>query len=275
MKKTMIRRISMICAAMLITALLSGVALAAASASDEYIGEAKAKSIALGHAKVTERNATFIKVTLDYDDRRVVYEVDFYSGNTEYDYEIDAISGDIREYDRDIEYYSIPSGTSRSSSDSSDYIGEARAKSIALEHAKIAERNATFIKAHLDYDDGRTVYEIDFYSGNSEYDYEIDAVSGEIREYDHEIEYRETPRATQKPATGNTGEYIGEARAKSIALSDAGLSESGVRSLKAKLDREHGTMVYEVEFKNGRREYEYEIDALSGAILQSDAEYDD
>ncbi len=76
-------------------------------------------------------------------------------------------------------------------------------------------------------------------------------------------------------AASATDEYIGEARAKSIALSDAGLSESGVRRLKAKLDREHGIMVYEVEFKNGRMEYEYEIDATSGAILQSDAEYDD
>ncbi len=126
----------------------------------------------------------------------------------------------------------IPGGALAAASAVDEYIGEAKAKSIALEHAKIAERNATFIKTQLDYDDGRVVYEVDFYSGNSEYDYEIDAVSGEIREYDHEIEYRQTPRATQrprqtqKPASGDSSQYIGEARAKSIALADAGLSES-------------------------------------------------
>ncbi len=76
-------------------------------------------------------------------------------------------------------------------------------------------------------------------------------------------------------ANSSNEDYIGKAKAKSIALSDAGLSEKNVRRLKAKLEREHRTMVYEVEFKSGRMEYEYEIDAASGAILQSDAEYDD
>lgn len=350
--------------------MFAGTASAASGSTEQYIGDAKAKTIALEHSGITEADATFLKVHLDYDDRRVVYDVEFYSGNTEYDYEIDAVNGDVLEFDKDIEYYLIPDDTT-TSTDAAQYIGEDKAKAIALTHAGVTEAQATFIKAYLDYDDGRTVYDIDFYSGNIEYDYEIDAVSGEIYEYDQEIEYytipknqsgssdnssaaphdtgnyigeekaksialahagvtaaqvtyskvhldyddgrvdydidfyvdnteyeyeidavdgtilefdremehhksrNNTERTPQPETSGGTGEYIGEAAAKSAALAQAGLTETQVRKLKVKLDREDGKMVYEVEFKSGQTEYEYELDATSGKILQADVDYDD
>ena len=65
-----------------------------------------------------------------------------------------------------------------------------------------------------------------------------------------------------------------EAAAKAAALSDAGVSESEVTRLKCELDREHGSYVYEVEFDVGRMEYEYEIDAYTGAILKAEHDYD-
>ena len=57
-----------------------------------------------------------------------------------------------------------------------------RAKSIALGHAGVSASSVSFSKAKLDDDDGRGVYEIEFYVGNTEYDYEIDAHSGAILE---------------------------------------------------------------------------------------------
>jgi len=168
---------------------------------------------------------------------------------------------------------SISNGTSK-------YIDEAKAKTIALEHAGLNESQVTFIKAHLDRDDGRDVYDVEFYSGNTEYDYEIDAATGTILEYDREIEHYSIPSnspkpSAQPPASDNTGEYIGETKAKSIALPAAGLSENQISRMEVKLDREDGKMVYEIEFNNGRTEYDYEIDAISGAILKSDIDYDD
>lgn len=173
------------------------------------------------------------------------------------------------------------------SSGTGQYIGEDKAKSIALEYAGISEQQTTFIKAYLNYDDGHVVYDVEFYSGSTEYDYEIDAVNGDILEYDREIEHYIIPKASTKgnktsgqsaqqtASSSTTGQYIGEAKAKSIALSDAGLSESQVHKMKVELDCEDGRMVYEVEFKNGQMEYEYEIDAMSGIIHKSDVEYDD
>lgn len=59
-----------------------------------------------------------------------------------------------------------------------------RAKDIALNHAKISKSNAKFTKIKLDKDDGILKYEIEFYSGHVEYEYEIDANTGRILEFD-------------------------------------------------------------------------------------------
>ena len=45
--------------------------------------------------------------------------------------------------------------------------------------------------------------------------------------------------------------------------------------IKCELDREDGRVVYEIEFKSNGMEYEYEIDASTGAVLKYDKERDD
>ena len=146
------------------------------------ITKAKAKSIALKHAGVSASKATFVKAKLDYEDGRRVYEIEFYSGNTEYDYEILASNGKIISYDKDIENYKIP----RKNTSSSTYIGKAKAKSIALKDAGVSASSATFTKTKLDYEDGIRVYEIEFYTNSAEYEYEINARTGKIRDVDVE-----------------------------------------------------------------------------------------
>lgn len=143
------------------------------------IGSEKAKSIALNHAGVTSSTAKFVKVERDRDDGRLLYEVEFYAGNKEYDYEILASDGTILSYDADIEGYRIPSSTSSSSS---GYIGVERAKEIALQHAGLSSSGVNFDKAEFDHDDGRAEYEIEFHHNFREYEYTIDAASGTILE---------------------------------------------------------------------------------------------
>ena len=143
------------------------------------IGSEKAKSIALNHAGVTSSTAKFVKVERDRDDGRLLYEVEFYAGNKEYDYEILAADGTILSYDADIEGYRIPSSTSSSSS---GYIGVERAKEIALQHAGLSSSGVNFVKAEFDHDDGRAEYEIEFHHNFREYEYTIDAASGTILE---------------------------------------------------------------------------------------------
>ena len=67
-------------------------------------------------------------------------------------------------------------------------IGSERAKQIALEHAGLSEQQAKNLKIDLDRDNGVLKYEIDFYYGNVEYDYDLNALTGEIISFDKDID---------------------------------------------------------------------------------------
>ncbi len=228
-----------------------------------YIGEEKAKSIALNHAGLTESQVTFIKAELGQDDGRWEYDVEFYTANhQEYDYEIDAYTGAILESDYDVENWSAPQQNTTASQ-----IGVEKAKSIALNHAGLTESQVTFIKAELGQDDGRWEYDVEFYTANhQEYDYEIDAYTGAILESDYDVENWSAPQQN------TTASQIGMEKAKTIAVNHAGLDGSKVKFVKAELDHDDGRWKYEIEFISGTWEYEYEIDAYSGTVLEFERE---
>lgn len=151
----------------------------------------------------------------------------------------------------------------------SGVIDIAKAKEIALQDAGLQEKDVTFVTLKTDREDGRQVYEVEFYAGGTEYDYEIDVQTGAIVSFDKDFEGT-LPTGREEAAAGITAE-----RAKEIALRHAGLAESDVRRLKVETDRDHGVTKYEIEFQNGRMEYEYEINAETGDILKAEKEYDD
>lgn len=66
--------------------------------------------------------------------------------------------------------------------------------------------------------------------------------------------------------------YISMDKAKSITLKDAGLRPSFVTFEKALLKKDDGKIIYEIEFFTSTYEYEYEVDAYSGAILSKDVD---
>ena len=172
------------------------------------------------------------------------------------------------------------------------YIGEAEAKAAAVAHAGVKEAEITRYEVEMDYERGTMVYEIEFHHNGREYDYDIDAVTGEVlwSDAERDDDYRpakqpqnsqnEQPKEQQnsqqqsKPASADDG-YIGKEAAKAAALAHAGLSESQVNRMKCELDREDGRVVYEIEFKCDGMEYEYEIEASSGSVLKYDKERDD
>ena len=157
------------------------------TASGDYISVDRAKQIALNNAGVKESNAVFLRANLDWDDGRMQYEVEFYSGNTEYDYDIDAVTGAILSSDRELENFQIwNNGTSRPSGNTSgntgsassgNYITAERAQQIALAETP---SGSTVVKCQFDWDDGRAQYEIEIRNGWTEYEFEIDAVTGTI-----------------------------------------------------------------------------------------------
>ncbi len=147
----------------------------------------------------------------------------------------------------------------------SNLISAETAKSKALAHAGLKSGEVTFIQAKLDWDDGRQVYDVEFYTADyMEYDYEIDARTGAVVSFDYDAEHYQAP-------VTNSGSYIGEAKAKSIAA--ANVSGAGTNNVvKVEFDFDDGRAVYEVKLIHNSMEYEFEIDANSGKILSRDAE---
>ncbi len=225
--------------------------------NSDYIGVSKAKSIAVKDAGTTTAKAEFIKAKFDYDDGRATYDVEFYADIVKYEYDIEAKTGEIIGYDAEDYGHSAGTGSSVTLSE---------AKAIALDHAGVSASEAEFYKSGRDYDDGRIRYEFEFIAGNVKYEYEIDASTGRVVTCE-----KETIRQT----SGSAGGSVSADKAEEIALDHAGLSAGSVWGLRTKYERDDGIMVYEVEFRSGRYEYEYTISASTGRILEWDKDYDD
>ncbi len=159
-----------------------------AAAAVTYIGEEAAKAAALEHAGLTETELTFVRVHLDHDDGRTVYDIEFYQGNSEYDYEIDAVTGTPLSYDYDIDNYNVLPEQSSDPVPAPGEISLDEAKAIALAKANLTADQVTYTESSYEYDDGIAVYQIDFWAGNLEYEFEIKASDGTIREYDADMD---------------------------------------------------------------------------------------
>lgn len=154
-----------------------------------------------------------------------------------------------------------------------DLIGEDEAKTAALTASGVAQDNATFTKTQLEKDDGKNYYEIEFTDADGvRYEYDIDAVTGTVIAYESEKKGAAKTQSGQT-TTAASGE-IDEATAKQTALDDAGLTADQVTFVKVEREQDDGVTKYEVEFyaKDTYTEYDYEINAQTGAILAMDAD---
>ncbi|MCI8349464.1 MAG: hypothetical protein HFE74_08550 [Firmicutes bacterium] len=243
-------------------------------AKSNSIGTVSAQEKALSDAGVSKENATFTTTEFEFEKGSFVYEVEFTSDGIEYDYIIKASNGTVLSRKATIVNNYISQENTQSqpsaSTQTDKYIGIDAAKSKALDDAKVKTSNATFTEQKLDTDDGIAVYEIDFYTADNEYDYEINANTGAIHE-----KRIEPLQASQHPQKENNNSYINIEKAKSLALSHAGFSANEVYLSKAKFENDDDIMVYEIEFIKDNIEYEYTIHAVSGKILEFDYEYDD
>lgn len=244
-----------------------------------YIGLEAAKEAALKHAGVSASDATFVEAEYDYDDGRMVYEVEFHVKGTEYDYEIDAQTGAVVKYKNE----QNGANTGGSSANTSSFIGESAAKAAALNHAGVSESSTKYCNAWLEYDDGRAeCYEVEFMAGNTRYEYKIALTSATVLESERES-YGGSGSSGQ--STGQSGSQtsggsgtssadIGAEKAKSIALNHAGVSASQTFEMKVEQDWDDGVLEYEVEFKAGGVEYEYTIHGGTGQILKYESDRD-
>ncbi len=243
-------------------------ALAWAGLTFSRISEQEAREIALSHSGVSENEIEHISVWLDTDDFIAEYKIDFYTQDAEYAYEINSVTGNITDYDYDKQaitpVITEKSLDTQNAEDTGVYITEEEVTSIVLQHANIKESLVEHIVTKLEKDNGVMEYEVSFYTADTEYDYDINAATGEVVSYDYEI------RANQSQTT--QGEYITQEQAKTIALSDANMSENEVSYIKVEFDIDDGIPEYEVEWWIDKTEYQYTINAIDSTILSREVD---
>lgn len=239
-----------------------------------YIGVEAAKKAAFTHAGVSESDVTKLEVEYDNDDGVMVYEVDFHVGTTEYDYEIDAKTGDVLKVEKDVDDDAPNTGSGNtssggsssgsSSSNTTSYISGDTALQKALAHAGVSASQA--VDVDVEFDDGH--YDVDFRVGSTEYDYEINAKTGAVIRYEKDVDDDH-----YSSSSSSSSSYISKDEAKQKAFSHAGVSASQVSGVKVDWDDGH----YDVEFHVGATEYDYEINAKTGDVIkyEKDTEDDD
>ena len=155
-------------------------------------------------------------------------------------------------------------------------IGTDKAMDIAAAaFGKASTAKMAYSAVDPELDESPAHYEVEIKSQTGEeFEYKIDAYTGAILESKREAADGTEVPVVQPSKPAASGD-IGYAKAKSVALNHAGVSEGKAYDMDIELDDEDGILVYEVEFKSGNMEYSYEINAATGAILKHEAELDD
>lgn len=155
-------------------------------------------------------------------------------------------------------------------------IGTDKAMDIAAAaFGKASTAKMAYSAVDPELDESPAHYEVEIKSQTGEeFEYKVDAYTGAILESKREAADGTEVPVVQPSKPAASGD-IGYAKAKSVALNHAGVSEGKAYDMEIELDDEDGRLVYEIEFKSGNMEYSYEINAATGAILKHEAELDD
>ncbi len=151
---------------------------------------------------------------------------------------------------------------------------------IALKHAGVPRENAVMFGApSLDEENGKAHYDIEFGYNGFEYEYEVAVDDGSVLKAEKEAErvkVSEKESVHEKPEAPVTKEnnngYISVEDAKQKALDDAGVKAENAVFLKAYYDSDDIVPHYDVKFEANGYEYEYEVKASDGTVLEKDVD---
>lgn len=136
------------------------------------------------------------------------------------------------------------------------------AQAMALAHAGLTGDEVTFTRWELEWEDGRQVYDIEFYAAGTEYDYEIDAATGAVIKFGCDMESHD-----HTAPAASAGAVLTQEQALEIALREVpGAAANDV--VKLELDHDDGIQLYEVKILYNGMKYELEISAVDGTILE-------
>jgi uncharacterized membrane protein YkoI len=166
--------------------------------------------------------------------------------------------------------------TSSGTASEKRYIGSEAAKQAALKHAGVTEMDIRGFEIDMDLENGTMVYEIEFETTEYEFEYDINALDGNVVWHEKEPNRDYSSKPTQPNApTVSVPTLIDQDAAKATALKHAGIDASSISHYQCELDRDHGAYIYEIEFRSGNCEYDYDINAETGAVIKFQKDQDD
>lgn len=252
------------------------------SSQAQLISMEAAQEVALKAANIVAEDAAISATTLNEVAGTSCYKVEFTSGDYAYAYTVNAETGAVMEMSSreknavdtqaqtEATVPAADSATTQSSAAATAQtvtgtVDEEMAQKIALEHAGVKATDATITKSKLDYEGRRQVYEIEWYAGGKKYDYEIAVDTGEILSsaYDE--------KTSGWSVSNSSNVTVSEADAKQTALGRvSGATQKDIYEWK--FDYDDGRPEYEGKIIYGGTEYDFTIDASSGAVIEWEAE---
>jgi len=248
----------------------------------QLISMEAAQEVALKAANIAAEDTAISATTLNEVAGTSCYKVEFTSGDYAYAYTVNAETGAVMEMSSreknavdtqaqtEATVPAADSATTQSSAAATAQtvtgtVDEEMAQKIALEHAGVKATDATITKSKLDYEGRRQVYEIEWYAGGKKYDYEIAVDTGEILSsaYDE--------KTSGWSVSNSSNVTVSEADAKQTALGRvSGATQKDIYEWK--FDYDDGRPEYEGKIIYGGTEYDFTIDASSGAVIEWEAE---
>lgn len=248
----------------------------------QLISMEAAQEVALKAANIAAEDAAISATTLNEVAGTSCYKVEFTSGDYAYAYTVNAETGAVMEMSSqeknevdtqaqtEATVPAADSATTQSSAAATAQtvtgtVDEEMAQKIALDHAGVKATDATITKSKLDYEGRRQVYEIEWYAGGKKYDYEIAVDTGEILSsaYDE--------KTSGWSVSNSSNVTVSEADAKQTALGRvSGATQKDIYEWK--FDYDDGRPEYEGKIIYGGTEYDFTIDASSGAVIEWEAE---
>lgn len=252
------------------------------SSQAQLISMEAAQEVALKAANIAAEDAAISATTLNEVAGTSCYKVEFTSGDYAYAYTVNAETGAVMEMSSreknavdtqaqtETTAPAADSATTQSSAAATAQtvtgtVDEEMAQKIALEHAGVKATDATITKSKLDYEGRRQVYEIEWYAGGKKYDYEIAVDTGEILSSGYD------EKTSGWSGSNSSNVTVSEADAKQTALVRvSGATEKDIYEWE--FDYDDGRPEYEGKIIYGGTEYDFTIDASSGAVIEWETE---
>lgn len=238
----------------------------------QLITRADASAVALSSLGLTKADTEYTVVTENASSELPTYDVEILVDGVVYKYRIDAAKGDLLKVTVNNQEVAIEDIPKAFSSQESGYISLEDAKRIAFEDAGVSETELIGFEQEMDYALGKYLFELEFSTASHKYEYEIDATDGTIFKKDIDGKTLLKPTAPAAPEQAEPAEYISSEQAEDAALGHAGVERSASVFERTQWKLSKGTAIYEVEFISAGVEYEYKINALTGAVISFEKE---